>query len=87
LPYQAVDAKDANIQAAYFGDTLMLWRTDEATGNWPLKLATGKSWVLVDVVGQIKELTVDGSGVANIPISASPIYVLTRADYERLTRY
>jgi hypothetical protein len=87
LPYQAVDAKDANIQAAYFGDTLMLWRTDEATGNWPLKLAPGKSWVLVDVVGQIKELTVDGSGVANIPISASPVYVLTRADYERLTRY
>ena len=87
LPYQAVDAKDANIQAAYFGDTLMLWRTDEATGNWPLKLATGKSWVLVDIVGQIKELTVDASGVANIPISASPVYVLTRADYERLTRY
>ena len=87
LPYQAVDAKDANIQAAYFGDTLMLWRADEATGNWPLKLAPGKSWVLVDVVGHIKELTVDASGIANIPVSASPVYVLTRADYERLTRY
>ncbi len=87
LPYQAVDAKDANIQAAYFGDTLMLWRTDEATGNWPLKLAPGKSWVLVDVVGQIKALTVDASGVANIPISVSPVYVLTRTDYDLLTRY
>ena len=87
LPYKAVDAKDGNIQAAYFGDTLMLWRTDEAIGNWPLKLASGKSWVLVDVVGHIKELTADASGFANIPISASPVYVLTRADYDRLTRY
>jgi hypothetical protein len=27
LPYQILDAKDANIQAAYFGDTLIIWRT------------------------------------------------------------
>jgi hypothetical protein len=87
LPYKAVDAKDARIQAATFGDTLMLWRTDEAVGNgrWPLD--PGKAWVLVDVVGQIKALSVDASGVANIPISASPVYVLTRVDYDRLTRH
>jgi hypothetical protein len=29
LPYQAFDAKDTNIQAAYFGETFMIWRTDE----------------------------------------------------------
>lgn len=86
LPYQAVDTKDANIQAAYFGSTFMIWRTDEAVGNWQLKLDSGKSWMLVDVVGHIKELTVDASGNANIPISASPVYVLVRSDYERLTR-
>jgi hypothetical protein len=38
------------------------------------------------VVGQVRELPVDASGNADIPISASPVYVLARADYERLTR-
>ena len=87
LPYQAFDTKDANIQAAYFGETFMIWRTDETTGNWPLRLDPGKAWVLVDVVGHIQELTVDASGVANIPISASPVYVLAHSDFERLTRH
>jgi hypothetical protein len=65
----------------------MIWRTDEATGHWPLKLDPGKPWLLVDVVGRIKELPVDASGNADIPISASPVYVLARTDYERLIRY
>jgi len=86
LPYRAFDTKDANIQAAYFGETLMIWRTDEAVGNWRQQLAPGKTWVLVDVVGHVQELTVDASGYADISISASPVYVLARADYERLTR-
>ncbi|MDP1774656.1 MAG: hypothetical protein Q8L15_20505 [Methylobacter sp.] len=86
LPYKAFDTKDANIQAAYFGETLMIWRTDEAVGNWRQQLVPGKFWVLVDVVGHIQELTVDASGYADIPISASPVYVLSRAEYERLTR-
>lgn len=87
LPYQAFDAKDANIQAAYFGETFMIWRTDEAVGNWRMRLDPGKSWVLVDVVGHIRELSIDASGYANIPISASPVYVLARSGYERLTRH
>jgi len=86
LSYRAFDTKDANIQAAYFGETLMIWRTDEAVGNWRQQLVPGKSWVLVDVVGHIQELTVDASGNADIPVSASPVYVLSRAEYERLTR-
>lgn len=86
LPYKAVDTKDANIQAAYFGETLMVWRTGEAGGNWPLKLDHGKSWVLVDVVGRVRELPTDTSGNADVPVSASPVYVLARGDYERLTR-
>ncbi|MDO9235601.1 MAG: hypothetical protein Q7U28_06140, partial [Aquabacterium sp.] len=86
LPYQTVDAKDANIQAAYFGSTLMIWRTDEAVGNWRQRLDPGKPWVLVDVVGGLRELAIDAAGYANIPISASPVYVLARSDYERLTR-
>ncbi|MDO9046903.1 MAG: hypothetical protein Q7U66_04100 [Methylobacter sp.] len=86
LPYKAFDTKDANIQAAYFGGTLMIWRTDEAVGNWRLRLDSSKSWVLVDVVGRIQKLSVDTSGYADIPISASPVYVLSRAEYEQLTR-
>lgn len=86
LPYQAFDTKNANIQAAYFGDTFMIWRTDETNSNWQLKLDPGKAWLLVDVVGHSQELQVDASGNANLPISASPVYVLPKADYERLTR-
>ncbi|MGZ4954053.1 MAG: hypothetical protein ACXV8Q_02985 [Methylobacter sp.] len=85
LPYQAFDTKDANIQAAYFGDTFMIWRTDETVGNWPLRLEPGKPWVLVDVVGHIQPLPLDALGNAEVPISASPVYVLPRSEYERLT--
>ncbi|MFI3184547.1 MAG: hypothetical protein QX198_01035 [Methylococcaceae bacterium] len=87
LPYKEFAAKDANIQAAYFGDTLMIWRSDEAVGKWRLQLSPGKSWVSVDVVGHIQELALDDSGVAELPISVSPVYVLTRSDYQRLTRH
>jgi hypothetical protein len=41
--------------------------------------------VIVDVVGQVKALDVKG-GESQLPISTSPVHVLTRADYERLTR-
>ena len=85
LPYRAFDAKDANIQAAYFGDTFMIWRTDEAAGTWHMQLAPGKPWVLVDVVGHVSELLVDAKRNTDIPVSASPVYVLPRAEYERLT--
>jgi len=87
LPYRAFDGKDANIQAAYFGETLMIWRTDKAVGNWRQQLVPGKTWVLVDVVGHVQELAVDVSGNTDIPTSGSPVYVLSRSEYERLTRY
>jgi hypothetical protein len=85
LPYRAVDTKNANVQAAYFGETFMIWRIDEGKRNWPLRLDSGKRWVIVDVVGRTHEMPVDDSGVANIPISSSPVYVLPRTGYERLT--
>ena len=65
----------------------MIWRSDEAVGKWRLQLSPGKSWVSVDVVGHIQELALDDSGVAELPISVSPVYVLTRSDYQRLTRH
>jgi len=56
----------------------MIWRTDEERSHWPLRLDSGKRWVLVDVVGHAQELPVDASGHANIAISASPFYVVER---------
>lgn len=86
LPYQAVDTRDAAIQAANFGTTLMIWRDDNGVSNWPLQLDPGKAWAVVDVVGERRDLPVDNSGHAQLRISASPVYVLQQADYLALTR-
>ena len=51
LPYRAIDTKDANIQAARFGETLMLWRSDDIPGHWRQQLDPAKRWLLVDVEG------------------------------------
>ncbi|MDP2179052.1 hypothetical protein [Methylicorpusculum sp.] len=87
LSYKAIDTKDDHIQAAYFGETFMIWRADEVSSTWQLPLDEAKSWVLVDVVGRQQALTVNASGLAEIPISSSPVYVLTRSDYDRLTQF
>ncbi|MCK9605943.1 MAG: hypothetical protein M0R33_05770 [Methylomonas sp.] len=87
LPYQAVDTRDAAIQAAYFGTTLMIWRDDAGVSDWPLQLDPGKSWVVVDVVGARRDLPVDQTGRAYLNISASPVYVLQQRDYQALTRH
>lgn len=86
LPYQAVDTHDAAIQAANFGTTLMIWRDDNGVSDWPLQLDPGKAWVVVDVVGERRDLPVDKTGHAQLRISASPVYVLQQADYLALTR-
>jgi hypothetical protein len=86
LPYKAVDTGDTNVQAAYFGDTFMIWRTDEQVSDWPLKLDPAKAWLVVDVVGHAEKLAVDKDGKAAVRVSASPLYVLSKGDYERLTR-
>jgi len=85
LPYRPFDAKDVNIQAAYFGPTLMIWRTDGIARNLSLRLDPGKHWLLVDVVGHVREPALDAAGNSKIPVSASPVYVLPQAEYERLT--
>lgn len=87
LPYRALDAKDTNIQAAYFGNTFLIWRTDEAVSSWRLKLKPETPWLLVDVDGHFRELTVDVAGYATIQISTSPVYVISRAEFEKLTKY
>lgn len=76
-----------DIQAARFGETIMLW-----VDTWPapereLKLPLdGKGpWVVVDVVGRVRDLAVGEDGRATVKADTMPRYVLSRASYERLT--
>lgn len=87
LPYQAVYTGDAAIQAGKFGTTLMIWRDDDKNTVWPLRLDPEQAWLVIDVVGSVHPLTLDASGHAGIAISASPVYVVTKAEYEKLTRF
>ncbi|HCE45757.1 MAG TPA: hypothetical protein DET40_19615, partial [Lentisphaeria bacterium] len=73
------------IQAAYFGDTFMIWRADDKTSDWKMKLDGTGPWVIVDVVGQMKPLDVK-DGDAQFQIGMSPVYVLTKETYDKLTR-
>ncbi|MFA4945352.1 MAG: hypothetical protein WC789_11700 [Lentisphaeria bacterium] len=86
LPYRAVATQDKNLQAAWFGNTFMAWRTDDRPGEWILPLDGTQEWLLVDVVGRAKPLAVQ-DGRAIFPIGPSPVYVLAKAEYERLTRW
>ncbi|MEX0777671.1 MAG: hypothetical protein WD042_18350 [Phycisphaeraceae bacterium] len=88
FPYKPVSGAggDESVQAAWFGDTFMIWRTDEAISDYQLQLDGPGPWVVVDVVGRLRPLEVN-DGQARLPISASPVYVLTKERYERLTRF
>jgi hypothetical protein len=85
LPYKAVESGDANIQSAYFGETLMIWRTDEKAVEWRLALDPKQAWMVVDVVGHAEALPVPTDGNARVALTENPVYVLSRAEYRRLT--
>ncbi|MFA4945353.1 MAG: hypothetical protein WC789_11705 [Lentisphaeria bacterium] len=85
LPYRRVAVADQEVQAGWFGNTFMVWRTDDRSGDWTLPLDGAQEWLLVDVVGRAKPLAVQ-DGRAIFPIGPSPVYVLAKAEYERLTR-
>jgi hypothetical protein len=86
LPYKLVDTKDVNVQAAYFGETFMIWTTDKPA-EWQMRLDPGETWVVVDVVGRSKALRPGANGSATLTVTSSPIYVLTTKAYDQLTRY
>ncbi len=86
FPYTRLDVGDRNVQAAIFGKTRMLWRT-RGSGRVRLPLRGTEPWVIVDVVGRVREFAVDEDGHANLKLTGSPVYVLTKADYERLTAF
>jgi hypothetical protein len=85
LPYTAVDTGEKTIQAGWFGKTFMIWRSDERASDYTLKVKEAGPWVVADVVGHVSPLEA-ADGKLTIPISESPVYVLTKAEYENLTR-
>lgn len=85
LSYKRERTEDQQIQAAWFGDTFMIWRADDQDGPWTMPLDSAKPWLIVDVVGRARPLEVN-DGQATLWIGTSPVYVLTRQRYEQLTR-
>jgi hypothetical protein len=85
LPYRRVQTEGKDVQAAWFGETFMVWRADDHTSDYALTLAGAGPWVIVDVVGRVKPLAVQG-GTATITIGTSPVYVLPESHYHQLTR-
>ncbi|AHF93748.1 hypothetical protein OPIT5_29770 [Opitutaceae bacterium TAV5] len=82
---------EKTIQAARFGPTLMVWSTD-TTRPATLKYRPGEKgpFVLVDVVGRVTDLSADAfapDGTLTLALTDSPVYLLTRDNYERLTRF
>jgi len=74
----------ADIQAARFGETIMLWSTGAAR-DVAVPLDGKGPWVVVDVVGRVRDLAVGKDGQATVKADTMPRYVLSRAAYERLT--
>ena len=85
LPYSRLSVGGEQVQAGQFGGTRMLWTT-AGPREINLPLDNADRWLQVDVVGRVRELPVE-SGVARLRLTGSPVYVLSRADYERLTAF
>jgi hypothetical protein len=86
LPYRRVQTGSGELQAAYFGDTFMIWSTGKAT-QWQMQLQAAVEWVMIDVVGRVKALPLDANGSANISVTPSPVYVVSKDNYQHLTRF
>lgn len=85
LDYRRAPAADAEVQAAWFGGTFLIWRADDQPGTWSMALDPAREWLLVDVVGRARPLAVE-NGQASFAIGTSPVYVLSRQTYADLTR-
>jgi hypothetical protein len=84
--YQRINLGD-DIQAARFGPTLMLWRTNPAPTDIQFQADLREPLVLVDVVGRVNDLPVQEDGSVIVKVSESPVYLLNRGDYETLTSH
>lgn len=82
--YQRLDF-GANVQAAKFGPTIMMWYTSKDTLPVQLGLTGSDAYVQVDVVGRVTPLEVNAETGVTLTLSDSPIYVLAKDTYEQLT--
>nr|MBS0019522.1 hypothetical protein [Gammaproteobacteria bacterium] len=85
MPYRRVSKQGAKVQAAFFGDTFVIWTTGDAAA-WALQRDPKKRWLVVDVVGRTRPLQLDQGGHATLAIDTSPRYVLSEEHYQQLTR-
>jgi hypothetical protein len=84
FPYRRETVKDEAIQAAWFGETFMIWT--ERAAEWEIQLPAPGPWVAVDAIGRVRPLAPDPSLKVRIPIGSSPIYLLREERYQQLTR-
>ena len=88
LGYRRI-ATDPDIQAAWFGSTLMAWTTgrsrevefDVSNNERPLT----DPWIKIDVVGQRSSIAQPVSAKIRITVTSSPQYLLTESVYRQLT--
>lgn len=74
------------IQAARFGETIILWCTGPAR-DLAIPLPGDKPWAIVDVVGRATHLAKNSDGAsATFRLTKSPVYVLPKDTYRQLTR-
>jgi hypothetical protein len=81
--YKCVAKEKKEIQAAWFGSTLMAWTTGMPC-EWTTKLDGVGPWVRVDVVGRAYPQELNADGTVTLKLSASPVYILEKSRYEML---
>lgn len=74
-----------DVQAARFGPTVMAWTTGGKARTITVRPEGAAPFVKVDVVGRVSQVEAR-DGAVSIEASTSPVYVLSRAAHERLTR-
>ena len=85
LPYERITTESKHIQAARFGSAVMAWTTHPG-GEWFTFTPPEGELVTVDVVGRVRPTTRTTDGCVSLHLSPSPVYLLSRTDYDRLTR-
>ena len=85
LPFREVHSTNPELQAAYFGETFMLWTTGKKQ-FFELRLDPRREWVHVNCVGKVTPLPLGPEGLVAIAATQSPVYILARDTHHRLTR-
>ncbi len=76
-----------SVQAAKFGPTIMAWTTADAPREVSLTPEGNAPFVQIDVVGRLKELPSQDKKTVSVTLTQSPVYILSRETYDRLTGF